>query len=305
MTGAPESPGRPPSDRPRRSELHTRVASAVILAAAAVSTTWLGGIPFALLWAVAGACVTAEWLAMVAPRAVAVGRAGWLRFPAAAGIGGLPLFMALQSETAVYLSAAVALIGAVCWIAVARLAGAADADWQHRFGRSIVLWGLGGLIAGAIAGLVPVLARGVPGIGLVLIVWMFAVVWTTDIAAYFVGRAIGGPKLWPRVSPNKTWAGFWGGAIGGSVAGAAVVIAAGILTGDASPAWGTALAISLVASIIGQGGDLAESALKRRAGVKDSGRIVPGHGGVLDRVDSFLAVCLLVAIGLAAGILVQ
>lgn len=328
MTGASSSdsasPDLPPSDRPPRSELHKRIASAVTLAVAAVAVTWFGGVPFALLWATAGACVTAEWLAMVAPnatarptasvasaaaagRAVDTGhyvsrrfyRAGWPRFLAAAGIGGLPVFTALESETAVYVSAAAALIGAAGWIAAARLAGAADMDWQRRFGGGIILWVLGGLAAGAVAGLVPVLVRGVPGIGLVLIAWMFAVVWTTDIAAYFVGRAIGGPKLWQRVSPNKTWAGFWGGAIGGSAAGWLVLTVAGIPAGDAPPAWGTALAISFLASIIGQGGDLAESALKRRAGVKDSGRIVPGHGGVLDRVDSFLAVCVLVAIGLA------
>lgn len=319
MKGA-SSPDLPSPDRPPRSELHRRIASAGLLAVAAVAATLSGGVPFALLWAIAGACVTAEWLAMVAPNPVAaktlaaniagtsgdrfspqLRHADWLRFPTAAGIGGLPLFMTLEIGAAVYLSAALALIGAVGWIIVARLAGAADADWQRRFGSGIVMWVLGGLAAGAVAGLVPVLARSVPGVGLVLIAWMFAVVWTTDIAAYFVGRAVGGPKLWPRVSPNKTWAGFWGGAAGGSAAGWLVLTATGLVAGEVSLSWGAALAISFVASIVGQGGDLAESALKRRAGVKDSGRIVPGHGGVLDRVDSFLAVCLLVAIGLAAG----
>ncbi|MGV6871097.1 phosphatidate cytidylyltransferase [Pseudochelatococcus sp. B33] len=310
MTGS--RPADPPSvgDR-RRSELRRRVVSAVTLAAAAVAATWYGGIPFAALWAVAGTCVVAEWFALIAPNADAASAGGdWrsgaprlriLRFLTAAAVGALPLLTALELRTAAAVSAAAALIAAAGWVVLARGQGSADANWRQRFGDQIVVWALSGLLCGALVGLVPVLARATPA-GAILVAWMFAVVWTTDIAAYFTGRAIGGPKLWPRISPNKTWAGFWGGAVGGSLAGWLVSLAAETGTGGAPLSAGGVLALSFLASIVGQGGDLAESALKRRAGVKDSGWIIPGHGGVLDRVDSFLAVCLLVAIGLASGV---
>lgn len=312
------------------------MVSALALATVAIAATWLGGLPFAVLWALAGACVVAEWLLLIGPRAQSTGapadassqpehlpvtrqhstdtnsltingpaggrRLAALRLLAAAGVGALPLLVELALPVAATVSAAAALTAAAAWVVLAFRAGGADADWRRRFGDLLVVWVAGGLACGALAGLVPVLARGVAEWGVVLIAWMFAVVWTTDIAAYFTGRAIGGPKLWPRVSPNKTWAGFWGGTVGGALAGWAVSLAAAALTGGAPFHAGTVLAVSFAASILGQGGDLAESALKRRAGVKDSGRIIPGHGGVLDRVDSFLAVCLLVAIGLASGV---
>lgn len=307
------SPTEPPPASPaQRSELSTRVVSAAVLASTAIATTWYGGVPFAALWAVAGACIVSEWFSLIGPAPGADGqqadrlradsRLSALRLLAAAGIGALPLMAALKLPAAGAICAATALAAAACWIVLALGRGAGDDAWRRRFGSLIVVWALCGLLAGALAGLLPVVARTTPGFGATLIAWMFAVVWTTDIAAYFTGRAIGGAKLWPRVSPNKTWAGFWGGAAGGSVAGWLVWLMASALTSSAPPNSGGLLAISLLASIAGQGGDLAESALKRRAGVKDSGRIIPGHGGVLDRVDSFLAVCMLVAIGLALGV---
>jgi phosphatidate cytidylyltransferase len=121
------------------------------------------------------------------------------------------------------------------------------------------------------------------------------VVWATDIGGYFAGRSIGGPKLWPRISPNKTWA----GAIGGFAA--SIVVAAGFVAfrlGETVPL----LVLASVLSIASQLGDLFESAVKRRFGVKDSSRIIPGHGGVLDRLDGFVAAVVLAAIfGLLRG----
>jgi phosphatidate cytidylyltransferase len=126
--------------------------------------------------------------------------------------------------------------------------------------------------------------------GFVAILFVFAVVWGSDIGAFAAGRGIGGPKLWPRVSPNKTWAGLIGALTAGLVAG---IIFALVVPGASVPG----LAVTgLVLAFVAQMGDLAESALKRRFGIKDSSAIIPGHGGVMDRADSTVAVSIAVAI---------
>lgn len=124
--------------------------------------------------------------------------------------------------------------------------------------------------------------------GFQALMFTLLVVWASDIGGYFAGRTIGGPKLWPRVSPNKTWAGA-GGAVVLSLAVALVVVWLG---------WGRLVPILVLAvamSIVAQLGDLFESALKRRFGVKDSSQIIPGHGGLLDRLDGFVAAIVFVA----------
>ena len=127
------------------------------------------------------------------------------------------------------------------------------------------------------------LRAGPAGLGNVL--FLLGLVWATDIGAYLVGRAIGGPRLAPRVSPGKTWAGAAGGLGFAACAG----IGAAAISGAAP---GRAVAVAVGLSVVAQAGDLAESAAKRRFGVKDSGRLIPGHGGLLDRLDSTLAVAL-------------
>lgn len=129
--------------------------------------------------------------------------------------------------------------------------------------------------------------------GLSLALWTFCVVWATDTAAFFAGRAIGGPKLAPRLSPNKTWAGLGGGILGAMALGAVVVALAGL------PA--LLIPLSALLAVVAQAGDLFESWLKRRAGVKDSGRLLPGHGGALDRLDGFVPVAAIVGGVVAAG----
>ena len=131
--------------------------------------------------------------------------------------------------------------------------------------------------------------------GLLLTLWTLAIVWATDIGAYFAGRAIGGPKLAPRLSPNKTWAGLIGGMIAAAVVGALIA-----WQGDL-PAfcWITGGGLAVAAQM----GDLFESWLKRRSGVKDSGKLLPGHGGVLDRLDGVVPVAVVVGTALAAGLL--
>jgi phosphatidate cytidylyltransferase len=158
-------------------------------------------------------------------------------------------------------------------VATARsLSGAARAGWIA----------LGALYAGAMLA-APLVIRADAALGFVAMVFLFAVVWATDIAAYFAGRLAGGRKLWPAVSPNKTWSGAVAGAVAATVAALAVAAVAGI----GPPA---AIAVlGFVLSIAAQFGDLFESALKRSFGVKDASHAIPGHGGLMDRLDGFVA----------------
>jgi phosphatidate cytidylyltransferase len=161
---------------------------------------------------------------------------------------------------------------------------------------AFVGWMIAGLIyAGALL-LAPILLRRDPAHGFTALMFLFAVVWATDIAAYFAGRAIGGPKLMPAVSPNKTWSGALGGALGGVAAGLIVVQCAGIAIAPAL------VILALILSVVAQAGDLLESAIKRHFGAKDSSALIPGHGGLMDRIDGFLtAAAAAVMVGLARG----
>jgi phosphatidate cytidylyltransferase len=157
-------------------------------------------------------------------------------------------------------------------------------------------WAVLGLVYAALLLIAPVLLRHDQNYGMAAIFVLFAIVWTTDVAGYFAGRAIGGPKLAPAVSPKKTWSGAIAGLIG---AGIVVGFGAQYIAG-ASIA--PLLALAVVLSIASQAGDLAESALKRRFDVKDASQIIPGHGGVMDRLDGFwAAVICAVIIGVARG----
>ena len=166
-------------------------------------------------------------------------------------------------------------------------------EWR----RLVAGWGLGWKAAGFVYALIPALAllwiRDRAPQGLELLLWVFIVTWTTDIGAYFAGRGIGGPKLAPRVSPNKTVAGLVGGMISAALAGYAWV-----------QAWDLSAILFWLAPLFAmaaQGGDLFESWMKRRAGVKDSGNWLPGHGGALDRLDGLVVVATLTAAVQLAG----
>jgi phosphatidate cytidylyltransferase len=163
-------------------------------------------------------------------------------------------------------------------------------------GKTHPAWVTVGVVYAALLLISPVVLRSDANYGMIAIFFLFAIVWTTDIAGYFAGRAIGGPKLAPSISPKKTWS----GAIAGLVA---VAIIVGI---GARYVPGTRLvplvAASMLLSVVSQAGDLAESALKRRFNVKDASQIIPGHGGVMDRLDGFWAAAVCAAIiGLARG----
>ncbi len=120
--------------------------------------------------------------------------------------------------------------------------------------------------------------------GAVLVLWLFIVIVATDTGAYLVGRTVGGPKLAPRISPGKTWSGLAGGVAAAGILGGVAVR----LGGEAAPPSLAAAVVAMLLAVVAQGGDLVESALKRRSGVKDSGTLLPGHGGVLDRFDGVL-----------------
>lgn len=206
----------------------------------------------------------------------------------------------LVRSLAAAVMAVVALIAAflggyVFAVLVAIAAGAMFVEWR----RLTEGWGAGWMVAGFVYALLPALAllwlRDRAPQGLELVFWVFIVTWTTDIGAFFAGRAIGGPKLAPSISPKKTWAGLIGGMVSAGLAGWAWVEYVMLPT---SLIW---LAPAFAAAA--QGGDFFESWLKRRAGAKDSGTMLPGHGGVLDRLDGLVVVATLTALFQAGGLL--
>ncbi|MBN9440412.1 phosphatidate cytidylyltransferase [Bosea sp. (in: a-proteobacteria)] len=247
------------------SELRLRVLSALVLAAIVLSVTLLGGPVFRLVWVLVAGVVAYEWLAIVGARNPIAGGVGVV-------LAGFALGFAPLSDPALAgVSAVLAFAGAVTTTRV-----------EDR--RALEACGVAYALCFA---LVTPALRQVPEIGLFLIGWTFAVVWFTDIAAYFTGRALGGPKLMPSVSPKKTWSGALGGALAGTAGGMAVWA---LMPATAGLGFGVVLAISLAASVVSQAGDLFESAIKRRFGTKDSSRLIPGHGGFLDRLDGYWAV---------------
>jgi phosphatidate cytidylyltransferase len=243
-----------------------RVVAALVLAPAAVAIAYAGGVLWIALVTLAAAGLYVEWLMIVG----AVGE----RRVVAAGVAALliaGLCLAIGRIDASLLALAVGLAGVVLLAPQRRL------------------WNAAGFFYAAAAEVAAVLVRLDQAWGFVALILILLVVWVTDIGGYFAGRGIGGPKLWPRVSPKKTWA----GAVGGFAA--SLVIAGGFAAFGLGKT-GPLLLLGAILSIASQLGDLFESAVKRRFGVKDSSQIIPGHGGLLDRLDGFVAAVVLAAI---------
>jgi phosphatidate cytidylyltransferase len=267
----------PPHPKPVPSkELSTRVLSALVMVAAALLTAYLGGWPFALFWLAAGIAIVVEWTDMteIEPR----------RFvQVILGLGLAAMTLLFLSDSGLWLSLGVSL----AFLA----AGAFAASGAQKR-----MWAVSSFIYAAPIVLIPPIVREHPDLGILGLLWMFAVVWATDIAAYFTGRTFGGPKLCPPISPKKTWSGFIGGVVAATACGLLVAWIGQRYDATLPLTFSGIAALSIVASIASQVGDLGESALKRHCQVKDSSHLIPGHGGVMDRLDGFWAVCLIVAL---------
>ena len=243
-----------------------RVIAALVLAPIAISIAYTGGWLWTVLVTVAAIGLYLEWLAIV-------GAARQMRV-VAPGVVGLALAGCCLAFGQVDASLVPLVLG---------LAGVALFSPERRG------WTTAGFGYAAVAQVASVLVRLDQFWGFVALILILLVVWVTDIGGYFAGRGIGGPKLWPRVSPRKTWA----GAVGGFAA--SLVVAAGFAVFGLART-GPLLVLGAALSIVSQLGDLFESAVKRRFDVKDSSQIIPGHGGLLDRLDGFVAAVVLAAI---------
>lgn len=245
-------------------DLGVRIVSALVLAPVVLGAVWLGGWPFSLLLAVAAILMAQETARLLFDDG-SFRRTALLAVTALAGIA----LASLGLEAAALAAAAAGLAFAL-----------AARSWKHE-----TLWPAFVAYPYLLLPLIGLIwLRADPVLGLMVVFWLLATVWAIDICAYFAGRFIGGPKLAPRISPKKTWAGLIGGMAGAVV----VAVLTSIWLESGSPLLLSLVAIGL--TLIEQAGDFAESAFKRRAGVKDSGNLIPGHGGILDRVDGLVAV---------------
>lgn len=261
----------PKSDSPSSSgsgsrNMIVRVAVALVLAPIAITIAFAGGWLWTLLATVIAIGLYYEWHAIVneegEKRAFAIG-------VIALEVIGLALWF---GWTGIALAAAIVGPTLIFFLSHQR-------PW----------WNTSGFLYVASALIASILIRLDGTMGFYALIFILLVVWASDIGGYFAGRAIGGPKLWPLVSPNKTWA----GAIGG------VVLSILVALGMTALGWGHLLPLLVLAvalSVVSQLGDLFESAVKRAFGVKDSGRLIPGHGGLLDRLDGFVAAIVFAAI---------
>jgi phosphatidate cytidylyltransferase len=273
MSGTVAQDAPPPS---RWRDLGVRCASAAVLIPLVLIDAWVGGPWFAMIAAAIGAIAAREWCRMVF-------RDGIIQTIVHTLVAVLGVALAAEQHYAVALGLVLAGWAASLLIAAVRDGGISG-------------WAAVGVPYVALPPLALIVLRQDPAYGLTAILFLFAVVWSADTAAYFVGRLVGGAKLWPAISPNKTWAGLFGAMAGAALAGVGTVLGGGL------PALLPVVAVAAVLGVVEQGGDLFESALKRAHGYKDAGRLIPGHGGLLDRVDGLVAAAVAAALlGIARG----
>ena len=255
----------------RFGDLGTRLASAVVMIVLGAGALWAGGLVLAVLATLLAGLMGWELYRMLQPDAP----------PGRAEAHGVVAAVLVAVFTFTW-GGAVSLAGL--------LLGAVLVAWRMPRDRALFAAYLA-LIVVAAHGLV--VLHG--SFGPVWVLWLVLIVIGSDVAGYFAGRLIGGPKFWPRISPKKTWS--------GTVAGWVVAAGIGVGFAQAMGAGAGLVALSVLVAMAGQGGDIAESALKRRAGVKDSSALIPGHGGVLDRFDALIAVLALAYLAALAGVL--
>jgi phosphatidate cytidylyltransferase len=252
-------------------ELGLRIASAAVLGPLVIAIVWWGNPGFALLAAAMAGIVMWEWNRIT--REGHNDAASWL------AIGAATLAVLSVAYGSWIAGIVLMLCGAIIGQAMAGRAGGSRILWLGIFYASLPAAAL-------------VILRADAEWGLVVVGLLLCVVWATDIGAYFAGRGIGGPKLWPAVSPKKTWSGAIGGALAALGAG---MLFLSLAIPDYGPGVVQAGLIVLL-SVVSQLGDLGESALKRRFDVKDSSDLIPGHGGVMDRVDALVAAAVVAAV---------
>lgn len=245
------------------SNLQARILTGVLLGTLVLGLTWIGEWPFAVFSLIMGSAVFYEWNLLTGSLQTPLVRVcGWICYLAVGMVmlAGFPVWAVFTTLLAGF-------------ILLALLSGR-NAGWVA-----------GGFAYSALLAVALIFLRGHEVFGFSVVCFLYAVVWGTDIGAYFCGRAFGGPKLAPRLSPNKTWSGAIGGAATGILFGGCVALFMMHVgfTGFAVPA------LALLLSVVSQIGDIGESSVKRHFRVKDSGNILPGHGGVMDRVDSLVA----------------
>ena len=249
----------------RKPEVLLRLASALVLAAlalGAVASPWT----FLVFVIVSGVIVAWEWGRLV--RGKGLDRIAVIEVTAVAAVTIL-LTLGHAELAALALGAAAVAVGLL----------------SLSSGHS--LWSLGGLLYAALPAAALVFLRSDPSLGAIAVLYLFAVAWTTDTASYAAGRLIGGPKLAPRVSPHKTWSGFIVGALSPAIVGYVFALAF-----KGTSAWRLSL-VSVALALACQAGDLLESAVKRHFGAKDMSQLIPGHGGLLDRIDGLLIAAIL------------
>jgi phosphatidate cytidylyltransferase len=254
--------------------LGLRVLSGLALIGPVAAAVWYGQIPFLVLLVLAAIAMSGEWVRLL--QSMEAKLTGSLL---AGAVSALLILQFVDSHVTslMALIALVLIVGLFCFLTKRRAS----------------------IIAGGIlyVGLPLWCAQWLRQVedGLYIIVFIFLSVWGTDIFAMFAGKTIGGPKLAPKISPNKTWSGLLGGIVGAMFGGALSIMLYNFLNEVNVALWGGFLSAALIA-IVAQGGDLFESSIKRLHDIKDSGRIIPGHGGILDRVDGMVSA--LVAVGL-------
>ena len=253
-------------------KLQKRIASALVLICLAVAATWLGGWSFVALVTAVAAIMTWEWGRLV--RSEAFDAAGALH--AATVVAAIGLFQTVGAQAALLMIAAAVIVS--LWIATPSVLSSA------------------GIAYVACAAVALIWMRETDGLGFTAVLFLFVCVWTTDTFAMVVGKLVGGPQLFPSISPNKTWAGAAGGLMAAMLVGAllAEFLAPEVWPIAGAGPWFYGLMAGAMLSLAAQLGDLGESWIKRVCNVKDTSELIPGHGGVLDRMDGIVGAVLFV-----------